>query len=773
MIQTVPYEIKDFSGGMTDYYVGALPNRYEIADNFLIEKHGNVGKLVQRPGSEVYSYGDEDSARTDQIPAGSQRINALLYFADPGSGSMNSRRLQYISATHAYSNNLGGSGNGTFYELTTPDSAAAFPNATVNSTYSIAFLSSNEAIVAYSASGTPKPIFIDIDANAYNVGLPRMASSPTPTSGTAGTTFSYLYRFSYVHADSGVRGSYREVAATNNTAIDAGAANTISWAGIVALGSGAYRAVTKEIYRTTNGGTVFYLVATIADATTTYADTMTDATLLTQEPMYTEGGLPESREPPPGVLHVHSCNKRTYYGNCLDPDAGNLRVPQRLYQSMTGSQDYVPADWFIDLDQGITGLSSVKDIPVVLCDRGNVYRIDGFIDDLGGGDMVPQIISTDHACVGGMSVVQAAGGVFWAGTEGFCYTDGYTVMLVSEGLRKTYRTFTNTIEKRRRIVGTFHEGENRIYWTAQVGDSATDCNTLFVLDLNWGISSDMPFTTWSGGTNFAPTAVAVVDIAYDNYQGVSTLTKSEMMLIRGDTRGYALRHKAALRSDHKIDASVGAGNALDLWENTAITVNYVSAALDMGTSGVRKWVPSMTVVCKNEGDLSLQINSDNDDGRKTGVLKPIRFRDGDQYTGMIDEFRRFPAGSMRCEFKQVQFTSAYVVITSSDETGVLCDVNGAANTATIVSGTWPTEALEYYISFSTDSYVTEYLVTGRTDTVLTFTDAGNVAPTTDDLGWVLRGYPRDEYVSLYAYTLNYAVLSQTQAPFASSTTGEP
>jgi hypothetical protein len=54
-IQTQALLLEDFSGGMTDYYLGGDLNKYQRADNLLIVKNGRVGKLFTRPGSELYN----------------------------------------------------------------------------------------------------------------------------------------------------------------------------------------------------------------------------------------------------------------------------------------------------------------------------------------------------------------------------------------------------------------------------------------------------------------------------------------------------------------------------------------------------------------------------------------------------------------------------------------------------------------------------------------------------------------------------------------------
>ena len=60
-IITQPLEVNDFSGGITDNYIGN-PNssQFQAADNLVLRRYGNKAKLFCRPGSQLY---DEDYPR--------------------------------------------------------------------------------------------------------------------------------------------------------------------------------------------------------------------------------------------------------------------------------------------------------------------------------------------------------------------------------------------------------------------------------------------------------------------------------------------------------------------------------------------------------------------------------------------------------------------------------------------------------------------------------------------------------------------------------------
>jgi hypothetical protein len=368
--------------------------------------------------------------------------------------------------------------------------------------------------------------------------------------------------------------------------------------------------------------------------------------------------------------------------------------------------------------------------------------------------------------------VKTVEGIFFAGEGGFFYTDGNRVMKISEDIDEAYKGFTDTADKKRRINGTYDAVSKRIWWGVQKESSSQDCDACYILDLNWGIKGDMPFTTASGGNNFRPSAL-------EFFNGD---------LIRGDLRGYVFRHDSEIRTDPKVDVNTGAAN----WSDTTIIYDYTSTAYNFGTNYIRKYVPRITCTMKNESNVSVQINSVNDDGRVSSSLQAIRYRGniiwGDpdiiwgtedliwNFNGLIVEQRRFPAGSLRCNYKQIQFTNALVPIVSSDLYGI-GNVDATAKTLTLTAAgdySWPTDPVDYYLAFEGDNFTREFAVTARTsNTVLTFSDLLNFSNNATGTRWVLRGYPKGESFFLLSYTMGFTTFGQTQAVYNTGESGEP
>jgi hypothetical protein len=78
---------------------------------------------------------------------------------------------------------------------------------------------------------------------------------------------------------------------------------------------------------------------------------------------------------------------------------------------------------------------------------------------------------------------------------------------------------------------------------------------------------------------------------------------------------------------------------------------------------------------------------------------------------------------MRCSFKQIEITQSYTNIYNSDTFGV-ATTNSVTKVAAI-SANWPADSVDYYITFNTDNYIKQYLITGTSSSTTLF----NLSPT--------------------------------------------
>lgn len=621
-----------------------------------------------------------------------------------------------------------------------------------------------------------------------------VSTHPTTTSrdiaiATAGAGSDYIYAFVWVYEYMVGNlkfqdfGPVKQVPFSKGAAITAASPATISNFAPFAIANGSIfnwdtANLYLRVYRTIDGGDTFYWVEDQVDTTasntrvgfvansaisgaTTYVDGATDAIIqAANKQLYINGGVLENDQPPPAKF-IHITDNFAYYGFIKE---GTDEFPNRIYQSSSSDPDSVPGGNFIDLEDELVGISSFNSTPIAFCKRF-LYRLDGFYDDLGRGSIQPEKIINAPGCVGAQSIVQAAEGVFYAGVDGFYWTDGYRVQKLSDEWNTTYKGIVSTATKQKRIYGCYEEQERKIHWGLQDDATSSDNDSIYTLDLRWGVKPDACFTTWSNTTNFAPTALVVYN----------------KELVRGDRRGYLFKHQTTATTDPKVDISATPSD----WEEVYIPHLLKTVHYDFGDQKNRKFIPRLTFIAKNRTNLSLLVTSNNDQGRSMKDLKEIRFRGNNSWgdellvwgdetilwgqDGEIAVWMRFPNGQLRAQHKQLEFKNSFTIITNSDTLGTGTFSN-AANTLTLdnAAAKWPSNSVDYYISHEVDNYQALFLVTAinsPTNTVLTLQDVSNVLPNGSGVKWLLKGYKKQEAIEYDSITVQAIPLSRTQQQF--------
>ena len=618
----------------------------------------------------------------------------------------------------------------------------------------------------------------DADSGAHAVTSSHQATvsvDPTITP-TVNNGFSYVYAFvwKYEYKIGSVtfveRGPVK-LLSTGATADDP-SVNQIDITNIKTLTNGTTNNwdtsnIKLEIYRTQNNGTVLFFNGEIDNGTSTFTDTKADSDIIDNITLYTEGDVLDN-DPPPRAKFIVSINDIIWYGGIKE---GTVERPNRIRHSNKNAPYSNPEPHFEDLDDEITGIGAVNIFPIVFC-KTKIYRLEGFYDTSGRGFIKKREISNTVGCISHRSIVQVRNGLFFAADDGFYFTDGFQVKRISENINETYKGITTTVAQQQRIYGTYDEASNRILWACQADEATDDNDQIFVCYLRFGVSARTPFNRWTDGGftgNFSPSSIL--------FEGDE--------LLRADKRGYLFRHTSTDLNDPKIDTAVLA----TVWEQRPIVYEYRSVATDFGITDTRKWVPKMIVTLDNVSNISMAISSMNDNSGIFSALREVRYRDniewGDQviqwgpasdsvrwnYFPIIEEKRRFPAGGLRTSYKQIRFTNSDTIIMASDEIG-LATFDDVAKTLTLESYptfVWESDAVDYFISFESDSYTQKFLVTARTDEVITLSDPNDAIAAGSGLKWQMTGIKKSERLNLFSYAVLFAPISRTQDTFRGDT----
>lgn len=523
-----------------------------------------------------------------------------------------------------------------------------------------------------------------------------------------------------------------------------------------------------QIYRTTDTGTTFYLEDEVENGAASYTDQISDNLdgngidrLSTRELLYTTGGN-VANDPPPRSRFVHLIGNTAYYGYITE---GETTFPGRILQSVPGSPDTGPATFFDDVEDELIGVSSAKGVPLAFC-KNSLYRFTGQFTQQGLGVLTHEPISEELGCLSAESIVKTEVGVFFAGTDGFYYTDGYQLIKISIDLDLTYGLWTKSDTQKERIYGTYDKLNRRIWWAMQSQPTGTDPDKVFIYHLNYGIKPSGVFTTASNGTHFRPSALAF-------YQGE---------IIRGDTRGLIFRHNAIYKTDPKIPAEDTGDNAND-WGYVHIPYLYRSCAVDFGTITEGNWASKFHLLGKNVGNANIQVRGISDNryySENNKPLAPIAYRDnmrwgdatinwGDaeslwQYSGKLDVRRHFPRGAIRASLKQIEILPLsqgvyryedWPEFSFADTVALSKEVN-ILTPSTHTAITWPTDVVGMTISFENDEYVTEWEIESVASDMIVVIDEDDTLPDLTNQKWVIRGYMKETSISPLSYMILYA-----------------
>jgi hypothetical protein len=741
-------EVDDFSGGMTDNILGAPKNKFQKADNFFLQKVGDKARLITRPAMRNYT-----SARIGT----SSRINHAF--------DIETKTFQ-ISNKKLYQNDTS-----SFTEITGPTNSA-FNLGDTASKYAVSIWQKHALIANDAFAQIVKLYNNGTSWTVNNLGVPALSGNPTMLASGIGTTFSYGYAFHYytTYPNQGVtfaeQGNIKYVAATSNVALGGANTMTITPPGTWTITNGAtdnylFANLKVRIWRTTNGGTSYYFLTEQNYNFASYVDSTADTTinLSSNTVLYTNGadGVPAHEQPPASKL-AHVVNDILCLGYVTE---SGVQIPTRARFSNRFSPWSCPATFYENFDEEIVGINSFNIYPIYFC-KNKIYRIEGFYLPDGSGGITKKLISSTAGCLSNRSIIRTDIGLFWAGNDGFYYTDGYNVQRISNDLLTSYLTLTNSATKKAAITGAYYPKLQAVMWTVQDSASSTDNDKLYLTYLQAPVSDSMPFTTWSGGdvrSNFLPTAI-------HHTNGV---------LYMGDTNGYWYKFDHDLFSDSRVEVGVSVSS----WINKAIFYDYRSVSFDFGLSSLKKWIARMVMLFENTSSVSLQIYSNNDNSGNLKALKAVDSRGdiawGDYAVKWGDDIvwnnkpivavkRMFPKAGLRAFYKQVVFQNSYASIETSTTLGQ-ATFSGVANTATLGGANlWPTDILDYYISTSADNYSNQFKISSLAQPTITLVDTDNVLPT-GLYSWKIQGYRRDEIVRIVSYAIDYSPTSQSASVY--------
>lgn len=562
-----------------------------------------------------------------------------------------------------------------------------------------------------------------------------------------------------------------------------------------------------KVYRTAANGNTYYLIKTLPNGTDSFLDTQnsvttpTNQTNLTTNPtLYTSGGIVGNDQPPKSKC-LHIINGISYYGNITQ---SGQNLPNTILQGLAGNPDSAPATFLDSFEDEVVGISSARSNVIVFC-KNSVYREAGGFNQLGQGQLTHEKISDSIGCLSVHSIVRTEIGVFFAGNDGFYWTDSFQLIKISIDLNKTFKNLTRTQAQKNRITGTYDKTTRRIWWSVQTQPSSQDCDMNYIYYLDYGVKPDGVFTTVSNSGSLVPLSSNVSNspsvgnpLNY-NYWQPSSMVFFKGELVRGDPRGVLFKTDSSATTDPKIDLTIPAftfsgGVPTQNWGTVPIPFNYTSCSLNLGSHWERKYSTKVNWLGNNVGNAQVQISAISDNGRVVGNMAPINYTQnllwGDAritwgatsspnvnwyYGGDADFWRRFPTDTVRSNLRAIQLKNAFMGVYRSQDfpPGTSASANATTKVVTLNTPTypatffgtiiWPLDIVDYYLSFSDDMYHQTWQISQVSGNTLTVLDSSATLTTKTNLPWVIRGYKKNMSMEISGLVIRFA-------PFGDQTT---
>ena len=712
----------DFSGGITDFRFNTASNFSETMDNWLVLRDKS---MECRWG---FAFWDINATR---LPTNT-RVNAIHDVRDT---------LCFFSNGNVYYNDAG------FQLIATPTGNPAFNNAD-STTMTDVVQYGDQFICVDDEYSFPQKLYKDENGNLkiVNAGVPTVISDPIITPSSSGSN-SYIYAFVYEYSYRvGTTlfldlGAPRYVSVSNSQ--DPGSAqNDIS--AYLELDNGINRNydtvnLKKRIYRTENNGTTFYLVGTIDNNVTTFADTVSDANLIAGEVIYTQGGVKDN-DMPPQCKYITSNNNVVYYANIIESAETK---PFRLRFSKVGDPDSVPDTFFEDFESEITGISAIDDRVVVFTENKSI-ALEGYLDDLGRGTIQRRAIA-DVGCISNGSLVTTQDFIYFFAGSGVYRTNGITYEKLTNHLDESFQGITDSDFKNKRIYGSYDKVNQRVYWCVNFGSADND-RFLVYDEINKG------FTTMSSGVDMSPTS----------------LIWKDQEMIRGDADGYVFVSNRSQFSDPVKSDTLAPAD----WWTKAIPYSWKHIAWTMGDAERLKWLNKVNIVGRPETNVYLEMRTYKEGSIDYFALSPIKFNPlivwgdpliiwGDPANrwnsiDYLNTAKRFHRRSKRATHLQLALVSAYVTIQQSvTDTNSYVTVDSVAKTVSIVDPvTYKFDTV--YEGYDIVINGVSYQIQSGSETTLVVKDDG-AQLVNGTYPYEIKGYPKEQRPQISDLTVYFEV----------------
>ena len=817
------FRLNNFPGGLTDDFIDpADATTLEVADNIYIDYADN---LVHREGFSQWitqtsggltplgkiAVHDAQQTSNDSEP---NSADLFYHYNDKVGGSPIYSRvttpytLDYdggpsrsVLISGAYGTNIDGRRTSkSMDDLKTSSNSRKMKFSSVKTSIGNIFTFDSYSRPAFWNS-TALPF---VNGTTYlAVGLPAIGNFASGISNFAGSTNTYAYtwfaHYYYTYVLNGatfiVNGPVSQFQKVFETPMGvSGASQGISgdnlpvlgeYPGANGVGPGFINDVEVAIYRTEANSTTAYFVHSEQLSTTqatnwSYTDTDTDEDIVNNAPptgltatIYITGGVLDDDEPVSAKYCTYA-NDVVWMGNTED-------FPQRVIYSKPRQPHSYPGSFFLDMPDTITGMSFIDIYPIVFTTSA-VYRLEGITTETGVGQPIRRLVTDRMGTYCPHAIVKAEDKVFWLGTDGIYTTNGYTYAKLTTSYDDRLRTMLAPSNGDKGsslagITGTYNAVQKRIYFALQkqrdpgseVPNVGFDNDIVLCLDLK----GDKPrLTTYYGFVEQDPSLIGGIADPEFWYKPASIAAYDDFLLV-GDVRGYGFIHERRLTTDVFLD-TINSPAGVDFQKPVGTPCDIVTSAYSFGDESTLSWVSSIIVTCRNffnaARTLTLDIFSINDTNRlDERALQGIAEERTDNKTHIVR--RKFPAGHLRTQFKQIRFRSGLRELPFEEVSFPIIGANDGTmttfgtNVVQVPGAQWKDDLVGCFLFTSLDDFATGRAIGIAAPGSDTMTLLDPIPDTETGVIYSIRRYPFEKF-QLEAFELEYQPLGEAVTEYS-------
>jgi hypothetical protein len=471
-----------------------------------------------------------------------------------------------------------------------------------------------------------------------------------------------------------------------------------------------------EIYRSTNAQSIPYKVTeyVYSAVPASYAETFTianiastDATHQLNEPYYAVGGIVENDQIGDRIVKMQTSaittnttdddvigpqfvvvNKDIAYLARFEGSEASTKLGRNLKRvrlSKRGTIDAWPEDFYVDVEDEITGMAVVNEV-VIVTTPSRTYRIEGEFEDDGTGVVTAKPISDSVGCRFPRSFVNARDGkiIYFASEQGIYMCDGISITEITRyTVKKTISDLAGQVTD---IRGIYNVQRNFVEMSFITASAETSRNYIIHDNL---IQQDIyPISYFNYYSAIGNSYILAFPVVLR--KTISSITRKYVYYV--DTSGVVMRPDNTLYQDDLIS---------DATKNIPILHKLRTLDIWLSDSLNPQWLQDVEMIISGDADVALKVYAYIDKRSTAHQLSSVKYDGGGELIGFKRSFKSWASGKggLIANTVKIEIQNGDIDQTGTNNLAISASTAGGhlgydyIRTVTRSSGTWTEDAV--------------------------------------------------------------------------------